>query len=100
MYRFERHIVFPKIMAQNCPDFSLENSIYNNDARKSGTARRFFCDHLTPEVNTYTLEASIYGYEDKESGDVEPYSEELYCRVGRNMARAFWDYYKVCRLPC
>jgi hypothetical protein len=31
VYRFERHIVLPKIIAQNCLDFSHENTIYNCD---------------------------------------------------------------------
>ena len=40
VYRFERHSVFPKILAQICPDFSTENSIYNNDEEKAGSIRR------------------------------------------------------------
>ncbi len=39
VYRFERHTVFPKILSQICQDFSTENTIYNNDATKEGTAR-------------------------------------------------------------
>ena len=40
VYRFERHSVFPKILAQICPDFSPDNSIYNNDEEKAGCIRR------------------------------------------------------------
>ena len=41
VYRYERHVVFPKMMAQNCKDFSKENTIYNADEEKEGTARRY-----------------------------------------------------------
>ena len=98
-YRFERHVVFPKIMAQICPDFSMENTIYNDDESKVGTVRRYFCTEVSPEVNTYTLEASIFGYIDPESDPllpiIVPYTDDMYCRIGRNIARSLWDYYKI-----
>ena len=89
-------------MAQNCPDdFSHENTIYNANPQKASTARRHFATALSPEVNSYTLEVSLLGFEDEE-GDasaaaalVVPYTDEMYCRVGRNLARAFWDYFKI-----
>jgi hypothetical protein len=37
--RTERHIVFPKLLAQNTHDYSTENTMYNKDADKAGTAR-------------------------------------------------------------
>jgi len=40
VYRNERHSVFPKMMAQNCPDFVLNHTMYNADPEKDGTARR------------------------------------------------------------
>ena len=40
VYRYERHVVFPKMMTQNCKDFSKENTIYNADEEKEGTCRR------------------------------------------------------------
>ena len=40
VYRYERHIVFPKMLAQNCPDFHPGNTVYNSDLEKDGTARR------------------------------------------------------------
>lgn len=80
VYRFERHIVFPKILAQNCADFSTENTIYNANPTKAGTARRYFCNSLSPEVNSYTLETSIMGYVDPDTEEVVPYTEEAYCR--------------------
>ena len=41
VYRFERHIVFPKMLALNCPDFEAENAMYNADVEKEGTCRRY-----------------------------------------------------------
>ena len=41
VYRNERHSVFPKMLAQNCPDFILNNTMYNADPDKEGTARRY-----------------------------------------------------------
>lgn len=144
VYRFERHAVFPKILSKICPDYNPENSIYNNDEDKSSTARRFFRDALSPEVNTYTVEVSLLGFIPRKvnvngpgsgsticstgSGDADPvpgafdesgeplakisssagallvkaqetdivhYTDELYCQVGKNLARAMWDLYKI-----
>ena len=94
VYRFERHIVFPKIVGHNCPDYVPENTFFNSNPMKSGTARRFFCSSLNPEANSYTLEVSLLGYED-EDGNLVHYTDDLYSSVGRNIARAFWDYYKI-----
>ena len=86
-------------MSQICPDFSLDNTIYNDDEAKAGSARRYFCSAVSPEVNSFTLEASLYGYIDPESDPllpvVVPYTDDMYCRIGRNLARAMWDYYKI-----
>ena len=38
-YRNERHIVFPKLLAQNTHDYSTENKMQNKDGDKAGTAR-------------------------------------------------------------
>ncbi len=69
-------------------------------------------------MNSYTLEVSVLGYRDEEASSetaallggvasasamaqalapaaVVPYTEDMYCRVGRNVARAFWDYFKI-----
>lgn len=40
VYRYERHIVFPKLLSQNCPDFAQNQTIYNADLEKEGTTRR------------------------------------------------------------
>ena len=95
VYRYERHIVFPKILAQNCEDFNATNTIYNADCKKSGSVRRHMTSYLSHEVNTYTVEVSLLGFEDKEKRQIIPYTDELYARVGRNLSRAMWDYYKI-----
>ena len=95
VYRYERHIVFPKILAQNCEDFNATNTIYNADCKKSGSVRRHMTSYLSHEVNTYTVEVSLLGFEDKEKRQIIPYTDELYARVGRNISRAMWDYYKI-----
>lgn len=95
VYRYERHIVFPKILAQNCEDFNTTNTIYNADSKKSGSVRRHMTTYLSHEVNTYTVEVSLLGFEDKEKRQIIPYTDDLYARVGRNISRAMWDYYKI-----
>ena len=82
VYRYERHIVFPKILAQNCEDFNSTNTIYNADCKKSGSVRRHMTSYLSHEVNTYTVEVSLLGFEDKEKRQIIPYTDELYARVG------------------
>jgi len=95
VYRYERHIVFPKILSQNCEDFNCSNTIYNADQKKSGSVRRHMTTYLSHEVNTYTIEVSLLGYEDQEKRQIIPYTDDLYAKVGRNITRALWDYYKI-----
>jgi len=58
-------------------------------------SRRYLCDNISPEVNTYTLEVSAMGYKDPNFEDTILYTDDMYCRAGRNIARALWDYYKI-----
>jgi hypothetical protein len=95
VYRFERHIVFPKILSQNCFDFNQENTIYNRSTEKEGTSRHYYCSSSTSEANSYTIEVSVLGYMDPETDSLVTYTDELYCKIGSNMARALWDYYKI-----
>ena len=78
VYRYERHIVFPKMLAQNCRDFSGQNTMYNKDPDKVGTARRHLSAVIESETtNVYSLEMSMYGYKpDKKSKKIIPYTEE------------------------
>lgn len=45
VYRYERHLVFPKLLAQNCLDFESDHCMYNSDCDKEGTCRRWVCHH-------------------------------------------------------
>lgn len=76
VYRYERHLVFPKLLSSNALDFSADNMMFNADERKSGTARRFCCEKLSDTVNAYTLQVSMYGYKTKGNDIIMQYSEE------------------------
>ncbi|XP_071742945.1 uncharacterized protein [Lepeophtheirus salmonis] len=101
VYRFERHIVFPKFLAKNCVEMNLENNKYNEDPLMEGTARRYLTSVLSSEVNVYSLEASVYGYAspeiDTDDGEkrIYTFNNEQYSRIGQNVCRALWDYYKI-----
>ena len=76
VYRYERHLVFPRLFASNAHDYVPANMMFNADDRKAGSARRFCCDRLSDTVNAYTLEISMYGYYLKDGKTVTPYTEE------------------------
>lgn len=61
--RYERHIVFPKIFATKAEGYCLDNSLFNADVLKAGTARRFLCTTLGKNTNSFTLQVSIGGYQ-------------------------------------
>ncbi|XP_021710132.1 cytosolic carboxypeptidase 6 isoform X1 [Aedes aegypti] len=94
VYRYERHLVFPKLFASKCEDFCQEHMMFNADDRKSGTARRFFVEALSDNVNTYTLEVSMCGYYLNDTNVLTQYTEDGYMRIGRNLARTFLEYYR------
>ncbi|XP_038115746.1 cytosolic carboxypeptidase 6 isoform X2 [Culex quinquefasciatus] len=94
VYRYERHLVFPKLFASKCEDFCQEHMMFNADDRKSGTARRYFVDALSDNVNTYTLEVSTCGYYLNDTNILTQYTEDGYMRIGRNLARTFLEYYR------
>ncbi|XP_060516211.1 cytosolic carboxypeptidase 6 [Cylas formicarius] len=94
VYRYERHILFPKLLATTADDYVPENTMFNSDSNKIGTSRRFFCSLLSDRVNCYTFEVSIFGYKLKGSEVVIPYTEESYMRSGRNLVRTFLEYYQ------
>ncbi|XP_049286539.1 cytosolic carboxypeptidase 6 isoform X1 [Anopheles funestus] len=116
VYRYERHLVFPKLFATKCEDFCQEHMMFNADDRKSGTARRYFVEALSDNVNTYTLEVSMCGYFLNGTNILTQYTEDgCMCqnlskirlcivltldrlvsdmRIGRNLARTFLEYYR------
>lgn len=74
--RYERHIVLPKLLAQHVEDYEIENTMYNQDPHKGGTARRYLCSILKEHVNCYSIEVSMYGYNRKAMPGIFPYTEE------------------------
>lgn len=76
VYRYERHLVFPKLLSSKTADFAAENMMFNADERKNGSARRFCCEKLTDTVNAYTLEISMCGYQLKNTQIIAQYTED------------------------
>lgn len=76
VYRYERHLVFPKLLSANAEDWVQEHMSFNADERKAGSCRRFCCERLNDAVNTYSLEVSMFGCYVKGSSTVAPYSED------------------------
>lgn len=76
VYRYERHLVFPKLLSANAEDWVQEHMMFNADDRKSGSCRRFCCERLNDMVNTYSLEVSMFGQYLKGTSTVVPYSED------------------------
>ncbi|XP_065904328.1 cytosolic carboxypeptidase 6-like [Dysidea avara] len=93
--RFERHSVFPKLLCNNAEDFSWSKTSFNRDAVKAGTGRRFLGNCLNACTNCYTLEVSFFSYATGSNQVQEPYTEQAYLRLGRNVAKTFLDYYKL-----
>lgn len=50
--------------------------IFNADDRKSGTARRFFCENLSDTINAYTFQVSMSGHYVKNTKIYTQYTEE------------------------
>lgn len=113
VYRFERHLVFPRLFAANAYDYISINTTFNADERKAGTARRFCCERLSDTVNAYSLEISTAGYILKDNKTKTTYLEDgckifhwthIYdlntfysfsdSRFGRNIARTLLQYYR------
>lgn len=76
VYRYERHLVFPKLLSGNADDWAGEHMMFNADERKSGSCRRFCCERLNDSVNSYSLEVSMFGFYLKGSSTVVPYTED------------------------
>ena len=72
------------MLSQNCKDYSQENTMYNKDPDKAGTARRHLSAVIESETtNVYSLEMSMYGYKpDKKNNKIIPYTEEHCESVG------------------
>ncbi|XP_054281359.1 cytosolic carboxypeptidase 6-like [Macrosteles quadrilineatus] len=95
VYRYERHIVFPKLLAQNTEGFEQSNTMFNRDLNKANSSRRVFCEVLKDSVNCYSIIVSCYGYRHPSVPGIHYYTEESYCRLGRNIVRTCLDYYRI-----
>ncbi|KAK2898363.1 hypothetical protein Q8A67_009781 [Cirrhinus molitorella] len=93
--RGQRQAVFPRLLCQNAPDFSLSSTSFNRDVVKAGTGRRFLGGLLDDTSYCYTLEVSFYSYLTAGNTSPVPYTEDGYMKLGRNVARTFLDYYKL-----
>lgn len=76
VYRYERHLVFPKLLSTNSDDFEQQNMMFNADERKTGSARRFCCERLSDTLNSYTLEISMCGYYVKGTRILAQYTDD------------------------
>ncbi|KAK9693031.1 Zinc carboxypeptidase [Popillia japonica] len=76
VYRYERHTVFPKILATVSDDYVATNTMFNADGNKSGSARRYLCTILSSQVNCYTFEVSLFGYKLNGGEVIIPYTED------------------------
>ncbi|XP_078529595.1 cytosolic carboxypeptidase 6-like [Lissotriton helveticus] len=96
--RFQRQVIFPKLLCQNAEDFSFSRTSFNRDNVKAGTGRRFLGGLLDDSSYCYTLEVSFYSFVMGGTNTAIPYTEEAYMKLGRNVARTFADYYKLTNL--
>ncbi|XP_026680834.1 cytosolic carboxypeptidase 6-like [Diaphorina citri] len=94
-FRFERHTILPKLLANNAEDYEKKNTIFNRVLDKLGTARRVFSDTLKDTVNCYSLIVSFYGYIHPVTKELITYKEESYERIGRVLMKTFLEYYTI-----
>ncbi|XP_073993899.1 cytosolic carboxypeptidase 6-like isoform X2 [Rhodnius prolixus] len=96
VYRYERHIVFPKLLSQTVLGYEATHSVFNRDVNKSGTARRVLCDTMRDSVNCYSLIVSYFGYNNHSiTSNFKYYTEDTYFKVGRNVVEALLEYYRT-----
>lgn len=85
--RYERHTVFPKILATVSDDYIANNTMFNADVNKNGTARRYLCTVLSNQVNCYTFEVSLFGYKLNDSEVIIPYTEDSCILITRSKSK-------------
>ncbi|CAH8589860.1 unnamed protein product [Schistosoma turkestanicum] len=98
--RAKRQARFPSLLSQFAEDFSLPQTNFNRDTLKAGTGRRTLGGILDDHTICYTLEVSFYSYTNMLTNEMIPYTEEKYARLGRNLARTFYEYYSSEGLFC
>ncbi|XP_037946939.1 cytosolic carboxypeptidase 6-like isoform X2 [Teleopsis dalmanni] len=94
VYRYERHLVFPRLFAANAADYVQSNMMFNADERKIGCVRRFCCERLSDTINSYTLEISVGGHYLRDGKTIALYTEDGYYRCGRTLVRTLLQYYR------
>ncbi|XP_060844938.1 cytosolic carboxypeptidase 6-like isoform X1 [Rhopalosiphum padi] len=93
VYRYEKHILFPKLLSQHIEGYEQAHSICNRDFKKCGTSRRFLCQSLKEKVNCYTLFVSQYGFSVSPKTMI-PFTEDSFYTIGRCVVLACSDYFK------
>eukprot|EP01083_Nonionella_stella_P291788 992632_1 len=93
----ELQTIFPRLLDLYCPDFSFLRSRFCSNPRKAGSGRMAMGDVLLREATCcYTLEVSFFcSMQGNVKGD--PYTEENYKDIGKSIAMAFSDIFKVPR---
>nr|CAD7442671.1 unnamed protein product [Timema bartmani] len=74
---------------------STFSNLSRRSCRSDQNVSLYFCNTLKKSVNCYTLEVSFHGYQSPNTTDMCYYTEEAYCRLGRNVVRTYLDYYRV-----
>lgn len=87
----EQDKLFPRIFGAVCEDFSCDNTRFDNDESKKGSARRTISEYL-PHTSCYTLETSFF-CGTRVGLKMPPYGQEDYLRLGAQLGAAFVEYY-------
>jgi len=92
----EKELLYPKLLDMNAKDFSFSATQLNRDPNKAGTSRRTLGEQLKGAVHCYTLEVSFFCSTVAGSKlKAEPYTQESYMELGRNVILTFLDFYRL-----
>eukprot|EP00051_Salpingoeca_urceolata_P011895 m.147929 g.147929 ORF g.147929 m.147929 type:complete len:428 (+) comp17301_c1_seq3:364-1647(+) len=91
--RMEAQWEFPQTLSSIAEEFSLAQTLFNNDKAKAGTGRRSLGGLLNPQAQCYTLEVSCYGF--LREGHVVPFTERGYVQLGNKVGQAFSVFYAL-----
>jgi len=86
--------VFPRLLDMYCSDFLFDKSKFCRNPKKAGSGRCAMGDVLTGHTCCYTLEVSFFC--SSHNNVLGPrYTPGSFVNIGRNIARAFGDMYRV-----
>ncbi|KAJ0182059.1 hypothetical protein K1T71_002781 [Dendrolimus kikuchii] len=91
VYRFERHAVLPKFLSGRVEAWRPDACLFNTDPGVAGSARRAL---PIGTVDAYSLLVSFGGRRLHPRGPYLHYTEDVYAKVGRSLAKALCDYYR------